>query len=63
MSKTASMALILLSLSGCGGSGPDNSFCVVAEPIYLSPEDKLSDRTLRKVLAQNEKGASLCGWK
>jgi predicted small lipoprotein YifL len=58
------MALILLSLSGCGNAGPvPDSFCVVAEPIYLSPEDKLSDRTLRKVLAQNEKGASLCGWK
>jgi len=58
------MALILLSLIGCAGSGsvPD-SFCLVAKPIYFSPADKLSERTERAIIRHNEVGAALCSWK
>ena len=56
------MALILLSLSGCAGSGnaPD-SFCLVARPIYFSPADRMSDRTERAIIVHNEQWQSLCG--
>jgi len=55
------MALILLSLSGCGGSGPVDSFCMVAKPIYFAPADRMSERTERAIIAHNEKWAALCG--
>ena len=64
MLKTAWTALMLLSLSGCGGSGHEaDSFCLVAKPIYFSTSDLLSDRTERAIIAHNEKGAALCQWK
>jgi len=55
---------MLLSLSGCAGSGPvPDSFCLVAKPIYFSPDDRLTERTERAIIRLNEIGASLCGWK
>lgn len=57
------MALALTSLAACAQSGPADTFCLVAKPIYFSTQDMLSDRTERAIIAHNEKGASLCGWK
>ena len=57
------MALALTSLAGCAASGSVDGFCLVAKPIYFSTQDLLSERTERAIIAHNEKGASLCGWK
>lgn len=57
------MALMLLSVSACATSGPADSFCLVAKPIYFAPSDRMAERTERAIIAHNEKGASLCGWK
>jgi len=57
------MALMLMSVSGCATSGPADSFCLVAKPIYFSPSDRMAERTERAIITHNEKGASLCGWK
>lgn len=57
------MALALMSLAGCAQSGPADSFCLVAKPIYFAAADRMSERTERAIIAHNEKGASLCGWR
>lgn len=64
MSRHVSTGLLLLSLSACATSGPvADSFCAVARPIYFATSDVLSDRTERAVIAHNETGEKLCGWK
>lgn len=57
------MLLGLLSLSGCARSGPVDSFCVVERPILISKGDVLGELELRQIIAHNEKGEKLCGWK
>lgn len=58
------MLLALPSLAACATSGPvPSSYCDIARPIYFAPADRLSDRTERAIIAHNEKGADLCGWK
>ena len=57
------MALALTNLAGCATSGPADSFCLVAKPIYFAPADRMSERTERAIIVHNEKGASLCGWR
>ena len=37
--------------------------CDWAEPIRPSREDVLSDSTLAQIIAHNELGARLCGWR
>ncbi len=37
--------------------------CDWAEPIRLSRQDVLSDVTLAQIVAHNEIGARLCGWR
>lgn len=56
-------ALAMVSLTSCAGSGPVNSYCEVAKPIYFDVADKMTQRTERAIIAHNEKGAALCGWK
>ena len=53
-------ALVLVSCQT-----PQGSFCDLAKPIRLSPEqiDKLTDEQVRQVLGHNQRGAKLCGWK
>lgn len=59
------MLLAMLSLAGCETSGRESSqtFCTVASPVYFDTADKMSDRTTRAIIAHNEKGRKLCGWK
>lgn len=58
------MLLALTSLSGCAAGGPaPNSFCDVARPIYFAAADRLTEPTVRAIVAHNEKGAELCGWR
>lgn len=55
------MALMLTSLAACAQSGPVDSYCMIAKPIYFAPGDRLSERTERSIIAHNEKWATLCG--
>lgn len=58
------MLLALMSASGCATSGPvPNVYCDIAKPIYFDPADRMTERTERAIIAHNEKGAALCGWK
>jgi hypothetical protein len=52
---------MLMLLSACATTGQD-SFCLVAKPIYVSRSDQLDISTQREILKHNEKGAELCGW-
>jgi len=66
LQRNASTLLLLLSLTGCATSGQSQTsapFCSVAKPIYLSHNDSLSYETARAIVAHNEKGSDLCGWK
>ena len=51
----------LVMLSAC--STTSGSFCAIAKPIRPDNVDALSDREVAELLAHNEKGARLCGWK
>ncbi len=53
----------LFALSAC--SSPQGSFCLVASPLRPSAAAlaAMSDREVTAMLAHNEKGAKLCGWK
>lgn len=37
-------------------------FCEVANPIYLSKDDKLTQESKRQVLAHDIVGERICGW-
>lgn len=51
-----------MPLASCGQTGAD-SFCSVARPVYISPEDKLTDATAREIYDHDTVGLKLCGWK
>ena len=55
--------VLLLGLASCQTT--KGSFCSISSPVRLSPEavDALSDAEVARLLAHNEKGAALCGWK
>ena len=57
------LLLFLAGATGCQTTG--GTFCAVADPIRLSPQsvDALTDREVAAILALNEKGAELCGWR
>lgn len=56
------MLLIAASVTGCAPSGPVRDYCLIAEPIYFHPDDKITDRTETAILKHNERGSSICGW-
>lgn len=53
-------ALVLVSCQT-----PQGSFCDLAKPIRLSPEqiDQLTDEQVRDFLGHNTRGQKLCGWR
>jgi hypothetical protein len=53
----------ILAVAAC--TTTQGSFCEVSSPIRLSSKavDALSDTEVNKVLAHNEKGQALCGWR
>lgn len=53
----------MLALSAC--TTASGSFCDLNQPTRLSAAevDALSDRSVEQILAQNEKGRKLCGWR
>lgn len=54
---------LLLCLAGCPTTG--GSFCAVEHPIRPTKAEvaMLSDASVSAILAHNEKGQKLCGWK
>lgn len=57
------LILALMLLAGCTTAG--GSFCAVEHPIRPTRAEvaTLSDASVAAILAHNEKGARLCGWK
>lgn len=53
----------LLFLAAC--TTTKGSFCAISKPIRLSETaiSALSDAEVADILAANEKGAKLCGWR
>lgn len=53
----------LLALMAC--TTPSGSFCEIARPMRPSAAEiaAMSDARVAEVLAHNEKGTKLCGWR
>lgn len=60
-------ALSLTAVLTAGCVTPDRrpppNECAWAEPIRPSREDVLTDRTLEQIVAHNEIGERICGWR
>lgn len=57
------MMAMLSNCSGSAGSAPiEDDFCAIANPVYISKNDVLTDATARKILGYNEYGHKKCGW-
>ena len=60
-------AVILLSIAvstvGCATDARLGSDCDWAQPIKPSRQDVLTRQTREQILAHNESGAKICGWK
>ncbi|MFD2056552.1 hypothetical protein ACFSQT_26780 [Mesorhizobium calcicola] len=54
---------LLLLLAGCASAG--GSFCAIEHPIRPARAEVaiLSDASVAAILAHNEKGQALCGWR
>ncbi|RWL14901.1 MAG: hypothetical protein EOR57_31640 [Mesorhizobium sp.] len=54
---------VLLAISGCQTT--KGSFCAIAKPVRLSEAQvlQLSDAEVKALLAHNQRGQRLCGWK
>ncbi|RUX70490.1 hypothetical protein EN925_37920 [Mesorhizobium sp. M7A.F.Ca.US.006.04.2.1] len=63
MVKILTMIFALFAMISCTTVG--GSFCAVEHPIRLTKAEvaTLSDGSVAAILAHNEKGAKLCGWK
>ena len=61
------LTALILSAGLTAGCGIDPAVmyddCDWSEPIRLSRQDVLSDPTLAQIVAHNEVGARLCGWR
>ncbi|MFD1986511.1 hypothetical protein ACFSOZ_29155 [Mesorhizobium newzealandense] len=60
MVKTIALSLMLTGCTAAGGS-----FCAVEHPIRPTKAEveSLSDASVAAILAHNEKGQRLCGWR
>jgi len=63
MGKKLIAACAVFALVGCTTTG--GSFCKVEHPIRPTKAEvsALSDASVAAILAHNEKGQKLCGWK
>ena len=62
--KTIAMLLLIaVSTAGCATDPRLNSDCDWAQPIRPSRQDVLTRQTREQILAHNEAGQRLCGWK
>lgn len=57
------ITVLSVLLAGCASAG--GSFCAVEHPIRLAKAEvaTLSGATVAAILAHNEKGQALCGWR
>lgn len=53
---------ILLPACASGGHVTDPA-CATWRPIFISRADVLTPETARQILAHNEAGARVCGWR
>ena len=60
---TAMLLLIAVSTAGCATDPRLRSDCDWARAIRLSRHDVLTRQTKEQILAHNEAGATICGWK
>ena len=60
---TATLLLIAVSTAGCATDPRLKSDCDWAQPIRPSRHDVLTRQTREQILAHNEVGARICGWK
>ena len=60
----AMWAGLLILLPACASDGRvTDPACAAWRPIYVSQADVLTPETARQVLAHNEAGARVCGWR
>ncbi len=62
-SSVISLALLcLISVSGCSliGGGAEGNDCSWVSPIFISPDDTMTDRTVEQILAHNETWKEVC---
>jgi len=52
---------MMLSLTSCATT-QSNSFCSIANPIYISKNDKLTPNTAQQIYNHDVTGTVLCGW-
>lgn len=58
------LMLLAILLSGCvDGSARGLDVCAPWKPIFVSAADQLTDGTAREIVAHNEVGERLCGWR
>jgi hypothetical protein len=52
----------LISVSGCSllGVGQKGNDCSWVSPIFISPDDSMTDRTIEQLLAHNETWEETC---
>ena len=63
-SRTAAILLsIAVSTVGCATDPRLHSDCDWAQPIRPSRQDVLTRQTREQILAHNEAGQKLCGWR
>ena len=60
---SAVMLLVVILLMGCASGSVGVDACGPWQPIYVGQADVLTVETGRQVLAHNEVGARLCGWR
>ncbi len=64
MFRTAAILFsIAVSIAGCATDLRPKSDCDWAQPIKPSRQDVLTRQTNEQILAHNESGAKICGWK
>jgi len=64
MFRTAPILLsIAVSAAGCATDPRLKSDCDWAQPIRPSRSDVLTRQTKEQILAHNEAGAKICGWR
>jgi hypothetical protein len=57
------LVAILIPLAACATDGAAPSVCAPWRPIFVTPREALDRGTAADILAHNETGGRLCGWK